>query len=89
MNTTAESARDAVSERLTPALDALEQNVRSARKMVGRGRRKAEDFVDDTTLRVRKRPLTSVALAAGVGALAGCLIGFALGSKTRRTTPTL
>jgi ElaB/YqjD/DUF883 family membrane-anchored ribosome-binding protein len=86
MNTTVESAREAVSQRLAPALESLEQNVHDARRLMSRGRRKAEDLVDETALRVRERPLTSVALAAGAAALAGCMIGFALASKAGRGT---
>jgi ElaB/YqjD/DUF883 family membrane-anchored ribosome-binding protein len=89
MNTTVESAREAVAGRLSPALETLEENVRDARRAIARGRRRVEDLADETTLRVRQRPLTSMAVAATVGALAGCLIGVAVGWKLRRTTPTL
>jgi ElaB/YqjD/DUF883 family membrane-anchored ribosome-binding protein len=87
MNTTVESARGMVAERLTPALESLEGNVRSARRAIAQSRRKAEDLVDQTTLQVRQHPVASMAVAAGAGALAGCLIGFALGWKARRTAP--
>jgi ElaB/YqjD/DUF883 family membrane-anchored ribosome-binding protein len=86
MNTTVETARDAVAERLAPALESLDQNLRSARRTIALGRRMARDAVDDASLRVRHRPLTSVALAAAAGALAGCLIGFVFGQRARRTT---
>jgi ElaB/YqjD/DUF883 family membrane-anchored ribosome-binding protein len=87
MNTTVESAREAVSERLAPALESFEQDVHDARRLMARGRRKAEDFVDATALRVRQRPLTSMALAAGAAAVAGCMIGFALGWRARHPRP--
>ncbi len=87
MNTTVESAREAVSERLNPARESLEQNVRDARRAIAQGRRVTEDFVDQTTLRVRRRPLTSMALAVSAGAIAGCMFGFALGWKAGHTTP--
>jgi ElaB/YqjD/DUF883 family membrane-anchored ribosome-binding protein len=87
MNTTVESAREAVTGRLTPALESLEENMRDARRAIARGRRRVEDFADETTVRVRQHPLTSMAAAAGAGAVAGCLLGFALGWKARRTTP--
>jgi ElaB/YqjD/DUF883 family membrane-anchored ribosome-binding protein len=78
MTTTIETAREAVSKRVNPALEALEQHVREARRAMVHGRRAAEDFVDETTLRVRRHPLGSVALAVTAGALAGCVMGFAL-----------
>jgi ElaB/YqjD/DUF883 family membrane-anchored ribosome-binding protein len=87
MNTTVGSVRETVAERLTPALESLDENVRAARRAILHGRQRAEDLVDQTTLQVRQHPLTSVAVAASAGALAGCLIGFALGWKARRTAP--
>ena len=85
MNATLESAREAASDRLNPALESLEQNVRDARRAMAQGRRAAEDFVDETTLRVRRRPLTSMAFAVIAGALAGCLLGLVLGWSTGHT----
>jgi ElaB/YqjD/DUF883 family membrane-anchored ribosome-binding protein len=87
MKTTVGSVRETVAERLTPALESLDENVRAARRAIAHGRQTAEDLVDQTTLQVRKHPMASVAVAAGAGALAGCLVGFALGWKTRRTAP--
>jgi ElaB/YqjD/DUF883 family membrane-anchored ribosome-binding protein len=87
MKTTVESARDAVAERLAPALESLDQDLRNARRAIRQGRRMSQDAVDDASLRVRQRPLTSVALAAAIGALAGCLIGLAFGRRARRRAP--
>jgi hypothetical protein len=87
MNTTLESAAEALTERLSPALDSLGQNVRDARRAVARGRRATEDLIDQTTLRVRRRPATSMAVAVSAGALAGCMIGFALGWQAGHTAP--
>jgi len=81
------AAREAIRERLAPALESLEENVRDARRVIVHGRHAAEDFVAGTALRVRWRPMMALAFAAGVGALAGCLIGFALGRRSHgRTT---
>lgn len=87
MNTTVESARAAVTDRLAPALDSLEQHVHDARRVVARGRRAAENLVEDTTRRIRRRPLRSMAVAASAGALVGCLIGVVLGWNGRHTRP--
>lgn len=86
MSTTIDTAREAVSERLTPVLDSLEQNVRDARRAMAHGRRAAEDVVDDATLRVRRHSLGSVTLAVTTGAAAGCMIGFGLGWLAGRRT---
>ena len=75
------AAKEAIKERLTPALETLEENVRDGRRAIVHGRYAAEDFLAATALRVRWRPLMALALAAGVGALGGCLIGFALGGR--------
>jgi ElaB/YqjD/DUF883 family membrane-anchored ribosome-binding protein len=81
------AAKEAINERLTPVLETLEENARRARRAIVHGRHAAEDFVAGTALRVRWRPVMALALAAGVGALAGCLIGFALGRRSHgRTT---
>jgi ElaB/YqjD/DUF883 family membrane-anchored ribosome-binding protein len=84
MITTIDSAKDAVAERLSPTLDSVQEQVRQARRVITHGRHAAEDFVAETELNVRRRPLSSIALAGAVGALAGCLFGLLLGSQTRR-----
>lgn len=87
MPTTIETAREAVSERLNPALESLEQNLRDARRAMAHGRRAAEDFVDEATLRIRRHPLSSTALAVTAGMLAGCIMGFALGRQAGHRKP--
>jgi hypothetical protein len=87
MSTTIDTAREAVSERLNPALESLEQNVRDARSAMAHGRRVAEDFVGGATLRVRRHPLSSTALAVIAGMLAGCVLGFALGWQADHRSP--
>ena len=65
-------------ERMGPALEAFERNVRDARRAVHNGRYAMEDLFAETTLQMRRHPLRTLALAAGAGALGGCLIGFAI-----------
>lgn len=84
---TARPVMDAVMEQLTPALDALEQKARKARRTIARGRRTAEDAVTDTTRQVRRHPLGAVAAAGAAGVLSGCLVGFVLGRRTRGVRP--
>ena len=87
MPTTIETAREAVSERLNPALESIEQNLRDARRAVAHGRRAAEDVVDGATRQIKRHPLSSTALAATAGILVGCVMGFALGRQARHRRP--
>lgn len=86
MATTVEAAMEAVTSRLSPALESLEENVRGARRAVSHGRHAAEDFAAGTALQVRRRPLTSIVLAGAAGTLAGCMLGFALGWEAHYRT---
>ena len=79
------AAREVIRERLSPALDTLDENVRQARRAILQGRHAAEDVVAGAALEVRRHPLSALALAAGAGALAGCLVGFALGCRGQRS----
>lgn len=65
-----------------PTLEALEENVRKARRAIVEGRHAAEDFATDATLKIRRHPLRAVAFAAAAGATAGCLLGFVFGWRT-------
>ena len=69
----------AVKERLTPALDQLDETMRQGRQGIVRGRHAAEDAAATATLRIRRRPLSAVMIAAGTGALVGGLVGFGFG----------
>ena len=77
------SVVDAVKERLSPALDTLNETIRQGRKVVVRGQHAAEDAAAAAALRVRRRPLSAVMIATGAGALVGALVGFGLASVTR------
>lgn len=82
MTTTATPVADALKHRLAPALDAIEsieKNARRARRAAARGRFATEDAMTGAALGIRRRPLRSLALAAGAGALAGCMLAYALG----------
>jgi ElaB/YqjD/DUF883 family membrane-anchored ribosome-binding protein len=77
------AVKEAIKERLTPALETLEENTRDAKRAILHGRHAAEDFITETALQVRRHPLSAIAIAAAAAALAGCLIGFALGRRAR------
>lgn len=67
-----------------PAFESIEEGVRDARRAAVAARHAAEDFVDDTTLRIRQHPLRAVGVAAVAGAVVGSLVGFGFGWCTRK-----
>ena len=77
--TGAAAAVDAVRERFTPALDRLDEKLRRGRRAAVRGQHAAEDAAAAVVRNIRRRPWSAVMAGAGVGALAGGLIGFAVG----------
>jgi ElaB/YqjD/DUF883 family membrane-anchored ribosome-binding protein len=81
MATVTESAKGAIREYAKPALEALEANVRDARRAVVAGRQAVEDGADEATVQVRRHPFMAVGLAVGLGALLGCLVGFTVGRR--------
>lgn len=84
--TGAATAVDAIKDRLAPALDTLDERMRQGRRAFVRGQHTAEDAAAAATRIVRRRPLRAVMIAAGVGALAGGVIGFGFGWLTRNRT---
>ena len=86
MATIAQSATEAIRAYAEPALEALEDNVRDARRAVVAGRDAIEDYSAKSTLQFRRHPFLAVGLAAGVGTLFGCLVGFAFGRRGRNLT---
>lgn len=81
IGTATRDAIDSINERLTPALESLEETIREGRRAINRGQRAAEDAVDAATAKIRRRPISAVMIAAGAGALVGGLAGIWL---TRR-----
>jgi ElaB/YqjD/DUF883 family membrane-anchored ribosome-binding protein len=81
--TGAAHAVEAVKERMSPALEKLDETIRQGRRVMVRSQHAAEDAAAAAVLRIRRRPWSAVMIAAGVGALVGALIGFGLGSVTR------
>lgn len=80
------AAADAIRERIVPALDTLDETMRQGRRAIVRGQHAAEDAGAAAALQIRRRPLSAVIIAAGAGAFAGCLFGFASGWLTRGRT---
>jgi ElaB/YqjD/DUF883 family membrane-anchored ribosome-binding protein len=80
---TTTSAVEEIKERLTPALDALDEAVRHGKRVIVRSQHAVEDAAAAATLTIRRRPLSSVSTAALGGALVGLLTGFGIGRLTR------
>jgi len=71
----AESAHQA--SRVTSAVaDAIEDGVGVVRRAAKRGGDAAEEFLDDTTLRIQRHPVLTVATTFAVAFTAGVLIGW-------------
>ncbi|HLN97185.1 MAG TPA: hypothetical protein VK208_01760 [Pyrinomonadaceae bacterium] len=58
------------------AEDLVEMGKRKAQRAIRKGRETGEDYLDDTTHYIKHHPWQSVGIAAGVGALFGCLFGW-------------
>lgn len=70
---------EAIRERLEPAVESFDENVRrQTRRAIVQGRHAAEDAAAAMVVRVRRHPLRAVAFAAGAGAVIGGLAGYAL-----------
>jgi ElaB/YqjD/DUF883 family membrane-anchored ribosome-binding protein len=71
----AETARKA--SRATSALaDAFEDGVEAARRAAKQSGDAAEEFMDDTTKRLQRHPIETVAATFAMGIAAGILIGW-------------
>ena len=58
-----------------PTLESMEHAFRTTKRAVNGARAAASDFVDGTSLEVRRHPLTAVGLAATAGLFTGCAFG--------------
>ena len=71
----AESARQA--SRATSAVaDAIDDGVRVVRRAAKQGGDAAEEFLNDTTQRIQRHPVLTVATTFAVGFTAGALLGW-------------
>src|SRR5205807_1426719 len=66
------------------ASHAAEDGLIEARRLANRGRRAAEDLVDETAYRIKRDPLRSVAITFAVGLGIGALAGFLAGRNSNR-----
>jgi hypothetical protein len=72
-----ESAREA--SRATSAIaDVIDDGVGAVRRAVKQGGDAADEFLDDTTRRLRRRPVLTVATTFAIGVAAGTFLGWML-----------
>jgi ElaB/YqjD/DUF883 family membrane-anchored ribosome-binding protein len=83
ISTGAGHAMDAVKDCLSPALEKVDETIREGRRVMVRGQHAVEDAAAAAVLTIRRRPGSTVLVAAGVGALVGALVGFGLGRRSR------
>ncbi len=79
MATVTEAAARAVREYAEPVRATVDEHLRDVRRAVVAGRHAAEDCAAEATIQIRRHPFVSLGIAAGVGTLFGCLIGFTAG----------
>ena len=84
MRTVTESAAQAVKDYAEPVRAAVEENMRDVRRAVVAGRYAVEDCAAEATVQVRRHPFVSLGIAASVGTLFGCVIGFTAGRFSSR-----
>jgi ElaB/YqjD/DUF883 family membrane-anchored ribosome-binding protein len=72
-----DSARQA-SRASSAVADAIEDTVGVARRAARQGGDAAEEFLNDTTQRIQRHPVLTVAATFAVGLLAGSLIGWTM-----------
>ena len=68
------------------AADAIEDGVHAAKRAIKSVERRVEglgDRTDEVAYRVKRHPLTAVALAAGVGVVLGAAVGWICGRRSR------
>jgi ElaB/YqjD/DUF883 family membrane-anchored ribosome-binding protein len=71
----AESARQA--SRVTSAVaDAVVDGVAAAKRVVKQGGDAAEEFFDDTTKRLQRHPIETIAVTLAIGISVGVVIGW-------------
>jgi ElaB/YqjD/DUF883 family membrane-anchored ribosome-binding protein len=70
---TVEDALGKVSKIKSVATDAIEDGLKSANRVIRRGRRAAEDVIEETTHRIKHRPLRAMGMVFAVGILVGGL----------------
>ena len=67
--------RDQLGADVKRVKEAVEDKLGEARRTVKRGRRAAEDLVDDAEYRIKQRPFSALGVSFGIGMGLGAAIG--------------
>ena len=87
MATVTDTAAKTAKEYVEPILAAIDDNVRDVRRAVVSARHVVEDRAAQTKIQIRRHPFAALGIAASVGALLGCAIGFTLGRRPGNEMP--
>jgi ElaB/YqjD/DUF883 family membrane-anchored ribosome-binding protein len=75
-----EDSAEKASRAATAVVGAVDDGMGAAKRVARQGREAAADLLDDTTRRIRRKPVMAVVSAIG----AGIVIGFLIGRNGRR-----
>ena len=76
MPTMTQEATSVAREFTEPVMASVAEHMRDVRRAVTAGRQAADDYAAEAKHQVRRHPFISLGVAAGAGALLGCVIGF-------------
>jgi ElaB/YqjD/DUF883 family membrane-anchored ribosome-binding protein len=65
-------------------VDVVDDGITAAKRAVRKGRRAAEDFVDDAGHKVKQHPVKALGVSLGIGLGVGALIGALMGRNGHR-----
>lgn len=83
MTTESQCVSKAAIDYVEPIRAAVHAKARDVRRAATAGYQAVEDCADASALQVRRHPLAAVGIAAGVGLLVGCVIGFVVDRRVK------
>ncbi len=70
-----------ISRATSAVADAIEDSIGAAKRIGKRGSEAAEEFMDDTTQRIKRHPIETVMMAFGAGVIVGGFVSWLAGRK--------